>query len=243
VLAAAVATLVPALVLVGAWQVRNHETVGSWRFSGVEGVNMYWFRAAAAVSEAEGTSLRSVQRRLTKLLNEDLDLSPRRLRTLDRGALPRERADEQGEYFDRAYDEGLALLVAEPGGALVMTVKGFARTVGGPRDLIEASPTRVLFGVLTIGFYVLAAVGVVMSARRRWGPRLPHVLCLGLIAYVLVVSAGAEGVERFRIPVMPLLAAYAALGVGTLVERRGVSREPADTMPWPARPARAADHS
>src|SRR5688572_33429917 len=33
-----------------AWQLRNYHEVGSWRFSGIESINMYYYRAGAVLA-------------------------------------------------------------------------------------------------------------------------------------------------------------------------------------------------
>ena len=63
---AGVAFLVPVVLLVGGWQVRNEREVGSWRLASVEAVNMRFYRAAAIVADREGIDLVTVQDRFRR---------------------------------------------------------------------------------------------------------------------------------------------------------------------------------
>ncbi len=42
--------LVPVVLIIGGWQVRNHFEVDSWRYSGIEGFNLYAYRGADALA-------------------------------------------------------------------------------------------------------------------------------------------------------------------------------------------------
>ena len=50
--------LVPVIVLVGGWQLRNEREVGSWRFSSIEAHNLYRYRAPASSRSATGSPSR-----------------------------------------------------------------------------------------------------------------------------------------------------------------------------------------
>jgi hypothetical protein len=62
----------PCVLLLGVWNVRNHREVGSWPFSAVEVVNLYWYRAAGAVPAHEATSFDEASLRLTRELRAEL---------------------------------------------------------------------------------------------------------------------------------------------------------------------------
>jgi 4-amino-4-deoxy-L-arabinose transferase-like glycosyltransferase len=97
---AAVGVALPSLVLLGAWNVRNHFAVDSWRYSGIEAVNLYWYKAGALVAAREGDELEPTQVRLTEELNHDV---PRfDYEAYRDGWPPPAWAHRQGEYYDRA---------------------------------------------------------------------------------------------------------------------------------------------
>jgi len=99
------AFLVPLLVLVGGWQLRNHERVDSWRISGIEGKNLYLFRAAGVVAHDSGEPFAEVQHRM-------------------RHEFGLVGTESQGSYYGRMFRSGMHIVTAHPGTAVIGTVDG-----------------------------------------------------------------------------------------------------------------------
>jgi 4-amino-4-deoxy-L-arabinose transferase-like glycosyltransferase len=211
------AFLVPLVVIVGGWQVRNYERAGSWRLSGVEGKNLMYFRAAGILAERDGITLAAAQARL--------------------GYRPiPPNTPEPGAYYDRMYRRGLEVVLAHPVTALRLTGEDLANELTSVRyDAFEYFGLAPATGVvaasalaLLLAFEALAIYGFVLAVRSR-REVLAHVFVAGVAIYVLVASAGPEAMgargERFRAPVVPILVLYAAYGATSLV--RGLARSPA----------------
>ncbi len=207
-LAKAVAVfLLPVVVLCGAWQVRNHHEVGSWRFSGVEGKNMYEYRAAGVVADQTGISVERAGVRLRA------EFGPR-------------GAERQGTYYDRMFRAGLRIVRAHPISALKYSARGLASELFGVRakffDYLEVSPagwlTALALAVL-LAFYAACGYGIVLVVRARRHVAA-HAFVISIAAYNVLASAGPEALggrgERFRAPVMPILILYAAFGAWSL---------------------------
>jgi hypothetical protein len=79
---------------------------------------------------------------------------------------------------------------------------------------LNGIPVAILMMAL-VAFYLAVVYGVVGVIRARRA-LLAHAFGIGAALYVLVASAGPEAFggrgERFRAPVMPILALYAAHG-------------------------------
>jgi hypothetical protein len=200
--AATLALLLPVLVLVGGWQLRNLEQVGSARFAGIEAVNMYAYRAADVIALREGRAFEEVQAQLRQ------DLGP---------PAPDE---SQGAYYDRMYREGVAIILDDPGMLGVSMTLGLGRTMLGEGNEVLASlgiapPAwlRWMWRGLWAGIWVLAAVGWYRLVRERPSWWLASSMPALAIGYLLVLSAGPESYSRFRIPVVPLVVSLAAVGV------------------------------
>jgi 4-amino-4-deoxy-L-arabinose transferase-like glycosyltransferase len=251
VVRAAVAIAVPCVVLLGAWNVRNHVEVDSWRFSAIEGKNVYFYRAAGIVAARDGIGLDEARLRLTE------DLYRGREPAFDygryrNGDLPPEWEDRQGEYYDRARQAGVEILRSEP----VLTARQVAR--GLYSQVLQSgwasaywygtgrsapAPVQGVGLVAVWGVEALAVVGAAASLRRRSTERLAHVLTLALPLYAAVVAAGPEAAAgyRFRAPFWPIFCFYAAIGlryVAILVRDRTrigrPARAPAVTAPTTA---------
>jgi 4-amino-4-deoxy-L-arabinose transferase-like glycosyltransferase len=201
----AAAFLVPIVVLVGGWQVRNHERVDSWRISGVEARNLYLYRAAGVVAERSGLSFDEAQDRLREQFGH-------------RGT------EREGPYYDRMYDEAMRILRDDPVQVLEDALRGLWSELFGVRSKFfgylgvhpvpDAVAALARAGLLV--FYAACAYGIALVIRAR-RHRFAHAFVLGVAAYVLLGSAGPEAFggrgERFRAPIMPILILYAAFGV------------------------------
>ena len=230
VLRGAVAFGLPCLVLLGAWNVRNHERVDSWKFSGLEGTNLYWYRAASVEAARDGTGLEATQVRLTEQLSRGL-VPPFDYERYRSGEPPPAWQHRQGEYYDRAQHAALDILRDEP----LLTAREYARGVYGQviqsgwRSAFEYvlgdEPPTILVapGLLVVwAVEILAVVGAVAALRRPGPERWAHVLIVGLVVYVILVTAAgpdAGGGYRFRIPIWPIWSLYAALGLQALRAR------------------------
>jgi hypothetical protein len=235
---AAAAFGIPCIVLLGVWNVRNHARVDSWAFSGLEGTNLYWYRAASVVAARDGTGLEQTQVRLTA------DLSRGRVRPFDyrawrSGEPPPEWEHRQGEYYGRARREAIAILRSEP----LLTAREYGRGVYGQvvqsgwRSALEYvlgdDPPAVLVApglVVVWAIEALAVVGAVAALRRPGGLRAAHVFVVGLATYVILVTAAgpdAGGGYRFRIPIWPLWCVYAGLGLQFVLDLLARRRRPA----------------
>jgi hypothetical protein len=216
----AAAFLVPVVVLVGGWQLRNHERVDSWRVSGIEGKNLYLYRAAGVVARHSDLTVLEAKDKLFA------DFGPR-------------GEEREGPYYDRMYREGLRILRDHPVDAVRDAVRGFGSEVFGVREKFfvylgvhpvpDAVAHLALLGLLM--FYAACGYGIVLVIRER-RHLFAHAYVLGIAAYVLVGSAGPEAFgrrgERFRAPIMPILVVYAAYGAHRVWRaRRTVERVPA----------------
>ena len=204
--AATLLLVLPSVVLLGGWQLRNQIQVDSWRFAGIEAENMYYFRAGDILAKRQGVPFDPYYGDIR------FDLAPR-------GA-----GESQGSYYSRMYSEGVQIVLSEPGTAARTAARGVAWTMfaeGGQFlsriGLQDSSPATWLLRGWIAALWLLAAIGVISGWRRpqlRWAVSS---LVL-LIAYVLAISAGPEAYSRFRVPVIPIVATLAAGGLWLLVE-------------------------
>lgn len=231
---ATAALVVPCVVILGAWNLRNHAEVGSWRFSGVEAINTYWYRAAGIVAERDGIGFEEARLRLTEDLNDgpgpDVDAAGH-----SHGTLPPAWEDRQGEYYDRASQAGLEILRSEPPLWAEQFVRGvYSQLVqsgwGGASEYLAGrdAPAPVAAASLAYiwGIEALALAGMATSLRRPSPHRLAHVLLVALVAYCIAAGAGPDAAAgwRFRVPLWPIWCTYALVGLRELTTRLGRHR-------------------
>ena len=202
------AFLVPLVLLVGGWQLRNHERVDSWRISGIEAKNLYLFRGAGVIARTSGVPFADAQHRLRH------DFGP-------------VGTESQGSYYGRMYRSGMHIVTSHPGDAIMGTLDGLWSELSSVAAKAFSflgfgshSGAIVHIGVATLVlFYAVCAYGMVLVARER-RDLLAHVFVVGIVVYVLIASAGPEALggrgERFRAPIVPILILYAARGAYAL---------------------------
>jgi len=230
--------LAPAL-LVGGWQLNNLRYTGSIRFSHIEGLNMYFYRAAGAISMRDHKPLVQVHREMG-LETERTDFT---------GWVAR-RPEFTGRNYaalgDRWFREGIAVIARNPGWYVLMHLRSTATLLLDPGTFclatlagietdergqqllahLQMMPAtflpmiwavhRFLFltSVWALLFLAVLYAGVVfwlVRARRTdWRPGV--VVVAGLLVYFIIISAGPEAASRFRVPLTPLLALLSAAG-------------------------------
>jgi len=222
-----VALLLPSIVIVGGWQVRNHRTLDSWAVSASPGVTLYCYQGAEVEGLARGIGTRAAR--------IELGCHPGGWDDL------REHCpewwpcdDPQRVAYGPGYDEmsrrGARIMLDHPVESAEVLVKGFGRGVLGPGSdtvgrFLHLDGSGILAGPLflwNLALWTLATVGAVVGLRSR--QRAAWAFVAALILYVLVVSSGAETGARFRTPLVPLLALFAALGARHLAQAWGARR-------------------
>lgn len=250
---AAVAFALPCLVVLGAWNVRNHHEVDSWRFSAIEGKNLYWYRAAGIVADRDGIGLEEARLRMTEDLYRGRGPAFDYERYRD-GNLPPEWEGRQGEYYGRAQQEGVEIVRSEPLLAVRQVARGvysqvaqsgWASAYGYATDRSAPAPVQAVGLAAVWGVEALAVLGAAVSLRRRSPERPAHVLTIALPLYAMILSAGPEAASgyRLRAPFWAIFCLYAAIGlqhVARLVRERRGSAARAETLAVDA-PAPAVD--
>ncbi len=221
--------ILPWLILIGGWQLRNAAESGDATFSQIQNVNIYAWRAADVVARRQGISFDEAQRRLRELAEE----GTQGLRPSARFAWMREQGlailREAPALALRSQADGLLKLLAAPvaidhylrlGGRLDGPggpLSSLARLAPGEYLSQWVRPHPLLFAMLGFELALMALVyagwvaGLVMLGRRAVAPE--HLLLLGTLAYLIVVSAGPEAYARLRVPLEPFWVLYAGLAL------------------------------
>lgn len=200
--ALAAVLLVTFAVPVGLWAARNHHETGVATVSTIGAHNLLDYRAADALAIDEGGSRADAARRLDAQV-------PHR-------SNPARTAQAESSLAWHT-------LFHHPKGAAVTTLAGLGRVLFGPGRaelgrLTTGSRLLIAVEVLLLGcLLALAAAGTVLLARlRAW---LALAATLTFAVYDIVLSAGAEGNARLRMPADPFLAVLAGAAVSSLVAR------------------------
>jgi 4-amino-4-deoxy-L-arabinose transferase-like glycosyltransferase len=199
--------LAPLLLLVGGWQVRNLETVGTGTFSGAQSTDLLLWRAAGVVAQQQGIDLESAQKQVIHMIPNATQLSAPEL---DRAFL-RAGAEVIRSHpilYLRDMVKGLIVVFISPGAKLLPAYFGLPS--------IPFIAGYILF-LLLIYSASLVQVAVMWGKGKVATPVLVVVVAL----YLVVVQAGADSGCRYRVPALPFLAVYAAAGILWVCHRRG----------------------
>lgn len=216
--------LVPALLFliafalpVGGWLARNYRVTGVATISTIQGINLAYYRAAGAMAVEDRISIGEAQQRMLNLIASEGGA----------GLNPAERAQVETRV-------GFREIFRHPWGYAYTVVRGLAYTLVGPArsHFIErmrgtsleflTPPLVVASAASAILLTVATAIGAFVLFRAGEWRKL---LLLGLpLAYLLVIGSGHESWARFRVPLEPLMAILATLGVLKIVRiYRGAS--------------------
>ena len=186
--------LAPVLLLVGGWQLRNFATVGTAEFSGIQNINLLIYRAGSVVARQEHIPWQSAKEQLIRSIPAPTSLF--------------------GPELNRAYSEAaMKIIRAHPKYYLRDTLRGIEVMAVDPGRNYFALPTvpfRTGYRAFLLLLYGLAGFG--MTALRRSAKPFLHVLMGLLVAYIVLVSAGADTLDRYRLPIMPFFSVYAGAG-------------------------------
>lgn len=220
---ALLAVSVVPLVVIAGWSYRNWDRRGIWTFSTIAAINTYYYRAAGVLAYESGRSFDKVQSELLQSTDNSFEaLSP--------------------EITEELSRRGRAILRSHPGAFCFVTLRGFLKSAlsvdwTGPRILLGYEPLRqvanlgisekissllsypLLSLVLLMAYCLLAFTWAGAGQALWWCLRNSQtrnnalsIIPLFAALLLLVAGAGPEGYDRFRVPVMPMLAIVAASG-------------------------------
>ncbi|HTY54036.1 MAG TPA: hypothetical protein VMB26_02485 [Candidatus Binataceae bacterium] len=244
-LAAALACAIPVL-MVGGWSARNYRVAGYPGLSTVGAINIYYYRAADIVARENNTLLEATRASFGARLGVPYELVYEA--RVQSAALAR-RMNQLGFMVIRAHPIEAAVMMLQ--GSIYLALSPMrsplAATIGtsgvyhgdglnagafsisrisNTFRLIWQSPVLsvlILFeALLTMLVWAGIGVGLVRCARGQSEYRVSVTFLTATGILLLVLAAGGEADVRFRVPVVPLLAAVAALGY--FPQRRGVDQ-------------------
>jgi hypothetical protein len=199
------------------WSVRNDRRAGFPGVSSLSGWEMLGFRAAGVLAINDpGNFTSNLERRQKQLEAAACDHLEKQY---GKPCVAITMA-QKSPYYSKT---GAALVLHHPVAYAKLALRGAAMMMlGGDADRLaqftgtHPETAKKLTLLYTIPLFCFALVGFV--ALWHTNRNLFYLIFL-VIAYFVVVSAGAEGYSRYRVPIMPLYAMAAAAGVDLVVRR------------------------
>ncbi|MEA2061783.1 MAG: glycosyltransferase family 39 protein [Thermodesulfobacteriota bacterium] len=229
-----VAVILPAVVLGGGWQVRNFYQTGNAGISSIQGTNFLYYRAAGVYAMENQIPIAQARQILrTRFFEKYPDMESGTRAELS----PLETKEGIAFILDhpwtyaKAHFRGTVNMMLNPGTFRIMNLLGFDfQKNQGPslhdrffelgffKFILHVFKTDFLLltalgcgGIVLLVFYGAACIGFFKAGSHLLSAS--HIFILALITYLLLISGGPEAHDRFREPVMPLLALYAGFGL------------------------------
>jgi hypothetical protein len=230
---AAIAFALPTLAVLG-WSARNYQVAGYFGLSTVPAINMYYYRAAAVTAHRRGIALIDAQDLLShKGLISYYQIYDARsqsramenqLNAVAKNVLLAHPFQTMEVTMEGTLYNAIAPMRSELSAWLLMGpresgLNSLNMTVGASRNLFRkllSSPLMAfLVGIQLLTMLVLWA-GLIIALWRSLSASYEYrVWCtyLAVIAVMFVgLAGGGEASQRFRVPVVPLLAIVAGFG-------------------------------
>lgn len=209
------------------WKERNFQVSGQREFATVQSVNMNEYIAASIIASGEKKPWREVRSKYSEAYHT-LPAEERKkfandtfLNSVKNYPVESIRIFLSG-MFTNMFDAGLGDWVnffelRRKGSGIIYKYKDMSLT-----EFVAYLVTKEKLLLLSsiIGFcYMLVTWTSFTYGTFRIEFKLPVIMLLTVIAYVIVVSSGPQSLSRFRVPVMPLILVFASIGLTTFFSR------------------------
>jgi len=199
------------VILPVTWVIRNYRETGYSTLATISGTNMLLYIAAGALAINDpGEFDANLERRQTQLEAQACD----DIASLYGADCSQVTIPRKSDYYSRL---GRTIILAHPLAYLEVALRGDAEMIlgGGVVRLSKmtgASPRvgRILILLYTIPLFCFACLGLLVLWKTN---RQLFALIFLVILYFLIISSGAQAYSRFRVPIIPLYAFAAAVGL------------------------------
>lgn len=191
------------LAIVSTWIMRNYRAGGIPVLSTVQGINLYYYRAALTLADQQNLRLTDAQRLLRDRLRQKVE---------------QEHLDYKEEY-SLMEEWGWQISESAPWSYLRAHARGMARMFlpQQRRENLLGLPSAAVFYAETVFLAVLYGLAFTgLLAGLRSPDRLAILVLTGAVVYLACIS-GPEAYARFRVPVIPPLALLAGTGLAWMV--------------------------
>jgi len=219
--------VIPSVLFIGAWKLRNYRLTHSSVYTSIEGYYAYFWQAAAVIAARDGLSVPEAQRKLGMGQGESQErwFGYRELHpevaslTFEQVS---ERWNREGKQiirkhpflFVEIYLSGMFAMLTRPGTQALVEMIGLQHGYE-PLTSLRHKPLQLLPVAYSLFYLLFLYLGVLIFFWFVWRHKniTAEILFVGGVAlYILVCSGGPSAIARFRIPLIPFFALLAAAG-------------------------------
>lgn len=223
--------VLPWVILVEGWRVRNFLATGSFVFSCISDASLLHYRAAEVIAQRDGITPAEARQKIYSSLPDTKGWPREKLHLL----YARKGLSLICRYpllYIKVMVKWIMRMMISPGDThltVYLGIKDANEKTGPLGDLLRCSfsqylrkyllerPLEFIIFVLALAYLLILYTAMIYSLWRMGNVEREtlsaHLFILGIIIYFLIISAGPEAYSRFRVPIMPLLAVYAGAGL------------------------------
>jgi 4-amino-4-deoxy-L-arabinose transferase-like glycosyltransferase len=190
-------------IMAGAWIVRNYQVGGVAVLSTVQGINLYYYRAALTLADEQNLYFADAQQLLRERLQQKVE---------------RDHLDYSKEYH-LMEKWGWEISESAPTSYLRAHLRGIARMFlpQQRRELLLGLPPAAAFWAETVFVAVLYGLALTGLIAGFCSPERLMILLLAVVVAYFALISGPEAYARFRVPVIPPLSLLAGTGLAWIV--------------------------
>ena len=213
--------LAPWILLVCGWQARNWQVTGKPAFCYIGNYNLLFYVAGHTLEMRDGITFDRAIETIRAELPDMKGWSVARMDNEYRERGLRIIRENPWSCF-LSYCRGTIKMMMPAGNDIqryfgVMEFSAVRELIRSPLEfLLIWSPWTAVLLIFEGAFMAvmawgigLAAVKIIRRPREMW---LAYVFLIGVVAYIIVLSAGLQGNYRFRVPIEPILILFSAIG-------------------------------
>lgn len=223
--------VLPWVILVEGWRLRNFLATGSSVFSCISDASLLHYRAAEVIAHRDGITPEEARQKIYASL-PDTKGWPREKSHLLYARKGSSLICRYPLLYIKVMVKWMMRMMVSPGDThltVYLGIKDANEKTGPLGDLLRCSfsqylrkyllerPLEFIIFVLALAYLLILYTATIYSLCQmgsiKRGTLSAHLFILGIIVYFLIISAGPEAYSRFRVPIMPLLAVYAGEGI------------------------------
>mgnify|MGYP005838512063 CR=1 FL=1 len=214
------------------WLLRNGLVANYWKFSAIQDIVFYFFKAPAVLSIKYNIPYPELQKEFGWSNLENYFATHPEQRTWTQAEIIKYMGKEGRRIFfsnlnlyPKIYFKGLFIILLDPGSAdILKIINRYPKTGGAANKIMKDGIFKgiiflakertflfilsIIMGILLLIYYVTFLMGMFNKIKENNNNNIIIFIFLAIIIYLIVVSSGEFAIGRYRHPIMPLICIF-----------------------------------